>query len=459
MRNKVRVAIAGVGNCASALVQGTIYYGRIQAHHLDHFRSNASQSSNIIGRHDYNDHKKGNLSYEKVIKNNNNDDNDNSKSSSSSNGGSSRNASRTRGGSKKSGDTGNNSSSSKNLDHSSSDSSGSSHAASPPPSPYAPGLIAYSLGGIEPADIEFVAAFDVVESKVGKDLADAIFASPNNTIKICDVDKTGVKVEKGEVMDGVGKHLNQRVKISSKSPTDVSQILKDSGSEILINYLPVGSRQATKYYVEQCLDAGVSFINAIPVFIASTPKWQKAFAEKNLTCAGDDVMSQLGATVLHKTLVKLFVDRGVKIDETYQLNIGGDMDFYNMLDEERLEDKRISKTSAVAAMAPYEIPMRIGPSDFVGFLDNDKICYINMRGKYFGNVPIELDVKLKVVDAYNSAGVMIDAIRGTKIAIDRGTNGPLESISGYCFKHPPVQMSYSDAINKFMQFIEGERER
>jgi len=456
MRNKVRVAIAGVGNCASALVQGTIYYGRIQARHLDHFRSNASQSSNIISRHDYNDHKKGNLSYEKVIRNNNDNDNDNSKSSSSGRG---RNASRTKGVSKKSRDT----SSSRNFDHSSSDnsggSSGSSHAATTAPSPYAPGLIAYSLGGIEPADIEVVAAFDVVESKVGKDLADAIFASPNNTIKICDVDKTGVKVEKAEVMDGVGKHLNQRVKISSKSPTNVSQILKDSGSEILINYLPVGSRQATKYYVEQCLDAGVSFINAIPVFIASTPKWQKAFAEKNLTCAGDDVMSQLGATVLHKTLVKLFVDRGVKIDETYQLNVGGDMDFYNMLDEERLEDKRISKTSAVAAMAPYEIPMRIGPSDFVGFLDNDKICYINMRGKYFGNVPIELDVKLKVVDAYNSAGVMIDAIRGTKIAINHGTSGPLESVSGYCFKHPPVQMSYSEAINKFMQFIEGKRER
>jgi myo-inositol-1-phosphate synthase len=421
MRNKVKVAIAGVGNCASALVQGTIYYGRIQARHPDHFRSNASQSSNIISRHDYNDHKKGNSSYENVIKKNKNNEHD--------------------------------------IDNSKSSSSSSNHASTTTPSPYAPGLIAYSLGGIEPADIEFVAAFDVVESKVGKDLADAIFSSPNNTIKICDVDKTGVKVEKAEVMDGVGKHLNQRVKISNKSPTNVSQILKDSGSEILINYLPVGSRQATKYYVEQCLDAGVSFINAIPVFIASTPKWQKAFAEKNLTCAGDDVMSQLGATVLHKTLVKLFVDRGVKIDETYQLNVGGDMDFYNMLDEERLEDKRISKTSAVAAMAPYEIPMRIGPSDFVGFLDNDKICYINMRGKYFGNVPIELDVKLKVVDAYNSAGVMIDAIRGTKIAIDRGTSGPLESISGYCFKHPPVQMAYSDAINKFMQFIDGKRER
>ena len=393
MSKKVRVAIAGVGNCASALVQGTSYYHRY---------------------HSSDDRKKGNEN-----------DNDNNNSSTRSNISSSNDRTST---------------------------SGGSHLAPP-------GLIAYNLGGIEPSDIEFVAAFDVVESKVGRDLADAIFASPNNTIKISDVNKTGITVEKGEVLDGVGKHLNERVKISDKSPPNIAQILKDSGAEILINYLPVGSRQATKYYVEQCLDAGVSFINAIPVFIASTPKWQQAFAGKNLACAGDDVMSQLGATVLHKTLVKLFVDRGVKIDETYQLNVGGDMDFYNMLDEERLEDKRISKTSAVAAMVPYPIPMRIGPSDFVGFLDNDKICYINMRGKYFGNVPIELDVKLKVVDAYNSAGVMIDAIRGTKLAIDRGTSGTLESISAYCFKHPPVQMSYSDAKDRFMEFIEGKRER
>jgi myo-inositol-1-phosphate synthase len=396
MSKKVRVAIAGVGNCASALVQGTSYYHRY---------------------HSSDDRKKGNE---------NENDNDN-----------------------------NNSSSTRSNISSSNDSTGNSGGSHLVP----PGLIAYNLGGIEPSDIEFVAAFDVVESKVGRDLADAIFASPNNTIKISDVNKTGITVEKGEVLDGVGKHLNERVKISDKSPPNIAQILKDSGAEILINYLPVGSRQATKYYVEQCLDAGVSFINAIPVFIASTPKWQQAFAGKNLACAGDDVMSQLGATVLHKTLVKLFVDRGVKIDETYQLNVGGDMDFYNMLDEERLEDKRISKTSAVAAMVPYPIPMRIGPSDFVGFLDNDKICYINMRGKYFGNVPIELDVKLKVVDAYNSAGVMIDAIRGTKLAIDRGTSGPLESISAYCFKHPPVQMSYSDAKDRFMEFIEGKRER
>jgi myo-inositol-1-phosphate synthase len=321
------------------------------------------------------------------------------------------------------------------------------------------GLIAYTLGDIRPGDIEFVAAFDVVESKVERDLADAIFASPNNTIKISDVPLTGIKVHKGKVLDGVGKRLNERVKISDNPAADVSKVLKESGAEILINYLPVGSKEATQYYVEQCLDADVSFINAIPVFIASSPKWQQAFADKNLLCAGDDVMSQLGATVLHKTLVKLFVDRGVKVDETYQLNVGGDMDFYNMLDEERLEDKRISKTSAVAAMAPYEVPMRIGPSDFVGFLANDKVCYINLRGKYFGRVPVEVDVKLKVVDAYNSAGVMIDAIRGTKIAIDRGITGQLDSVSAYCFKHPPVQKPYLEAKNSFMEFIEGKRER
>jgi myo-inositol-1-phosphate synthase len=374
------------------------------------------------------------------------------------------------------------------------------------------GLTAYNLGGFEPRDIEFVAAFDVVESKVGKDLSEAIFAKPNNTVRpggygsstnnnnsnsnsdngkinydskkdkdnddnnnnnnnnnkkndsrnknnTIIIKKMDVKVQKAEVLDGIGRHYNEKVKISDKPSADIAKTLKDTQAEILINYLPVGSRRATQYYAERCLDAGVCFINAIPVFIASTPKWQQAFYSRGLACAGDDVMSQLGATVVHKTLVKLLVDRGVKIDNTYQLNVGGDMDFYNMLDEERLEDKRISKTSAVAAMAPYEIPMRIGPSDFVGFLDNDKICYISMRGRYFGNTPVELDLKLRVVDAYNSAGVMIDAIRGVKLAIDRDVHGPLESISAYCFKHPPVQMSYLEAKKQFLEFVEGKRER
>src|SRR5919197_5738924 len=321
------------------------------------------------------------------------------------------------------------------------------------------GLTAYNLGGMEPGDIEYVAAFDVVNSKVGLDLAEAIYAQPNNTVKICEVDKMDVKVEKGEAFDGIGRHYSEKVSVADKPTVDTSKILKDTRAEVLLNYLPVGSRRGTQYYAEKCLDAGVSFINAIPVFIASELKWQQMFDGRGLCCAGDDVMSQLGATVLHKTLVKLFVDRGVKIDDTYQLNVGGDMDFYNMLDEERLEDKRISKTSAVQAMSPYPIPTRIGPSDFVGFLKNDKICYISIKGKYFGSIPLELELKLRVVDAYNSAGIMIDAIRGSKIAIERGISGSLESISAYCFKHPPLHMPYSQAKINFLEFVEGKRDR
>jgi myo-inositol-1-phosphate synthase len=321
------------------------------------------------------------------------------------------------------------------------------------------GLTAFNLGGFEPGDIEFVAAFDVVDSKVNRDLSEAVFAPPNNTIKISDVNKLDVPVKKGEVLDGVGRHYSEKVRISDESAVNVAQALAESKADVLLNYLPVGSRLATQYYAEKCLETGVGFINAIPVFIASKPKWQQAFQSRNTACAGDDVMSQLGATVVHKTLVKLFVDRGIKVDETYQLNIGGDADFYNMLDEERLEDKRISKTSAVEAMAPYEVPMRIGPSDYVGFLHNDKVCYVYMKGRSFGNIPIELDLKLRVVDAYNSAGVMIDAIRGLKLAIDRGVAGPIESISAYCFKHPPIQMPYSKAKENFLEFVNGKRER
>ena len=321
------------------------------------------------------------------------------------------------------------------------------------------GLTSYNLGGIEPGDLEFVAAFDVADTKVGKDLSEAIFAKPNNTIKICDVEKMGVKVEKGQVLDGVGRHLSDVVKVSDSSVVNVVKSLKETGAEVLISYLPVGSTNATRFYAECALEAGTCFINAIPVFIASNTKGQQALAAKNLPVAGDDVMSQLGATVLHKTIVKLLVDRGVKVDETYQLNIGGDTDFYNMLDEDRLEDKRESKSSAVKAMVPYEIPMRIGPSDFVHFLENEKVCYVYVRGRYFGNTPVEINVKLNVIDAYNSAGVMIDAVRGAKIALDRSVSGPLTSISAYCFKHPPKQMSYVDAKNAFIEFVEGKRER
>lgn len=321
------------------------------------------------------------------------------------------------------------------------------------------GLAYYNLDGMRPNDIEFVAAFDVADSKVGKDLSEAIFAHPNNTIKITDVEPLGIKVEKGKVLDGVGRHLSKAIGISDSTPVDVAKRLKESRADLLISYLPVGSTEASRYYAEQALEAGVGFINAIPVFIASNPKWQQIFADRGLPVAGDDVMSQLGATVLHKTIIKLLVDRGVKIDQTYQLNIGGDMDFYNMLDEDRLKDKRESKESAVRAMAPYSIPMRIGPSDYVPFLDNTKVCYVYVKGRYFGNIPLEIDVKLNVIDAYNSAGVMIDAIRAMKVALERGVVGPLISVSAYCFKHPPQQMPYNDAKNAFMEFIENKRDR
>ncbi|NHH97382.1 Inositol-1-phosphate synthase [Candidatus Nitrosotalea sp. FS] len=320
------------------------------------------------------------------------------------------------------------------------------------------GLTAYNIGGYEPGDIEVVAAFDVADTKVGKDVSEAIYARPNNTITVAEVPKMGVTVQKGPTMDGIGRHLSRIVTVSKEPDVNVKKVLQDTGAEMLVNYLPVGSTNAVKHYASQALEAGIGFLNAIPVFIASEPKWQQAFADKKIPLAGDDVMSQLGATVVHKTLVKLFVDRGVQIDGTYQLNIGGDMDFFNMLDEERLEDKRISKTSAVKAMADYDIPMRIGPSDYVDFIDNEKICYINLEGKYFGKIPVKLDLKLKVIDAYNSAGIMIDAIRGLKIALDRKLYGPMTSISSYCFKHPPIQMPYAEAKKAFGEFVEGKRD-
>ncbi|MCP8313537.1 MAG: inositol-3-phosphate synthase, partial [archaeon] len=293
------------------------------------------------------------------------------------------------------------------------------------------GLTRYDLGGLKPYDIEFVSAFDVDENKVGKDLSEAIYENPNNTIRIYDVPKLGVKVEKGEVIDSIGKYVKDVIKVSDKDSVDVASVIKDSGADIVVNYVPVGSVKATNFYAEQALKADAAFINAMPVFIASNPDWQSRFSNYGLPVAGDDVMSQIGATVLHKTLIKLLVDRGVKVDETYQLNIGGDTDFLNMLEEGRLMDKRESKTSAVRAMVPYHVPTRIGPSDYVGFLRNEKICYVWIKGRYFGNSPITVDVKLSVIDAPNSAGVMIDAIRGTKIALMRNVSGPLISLSAY----------------------------
>jgi myo-inositol-1-phosphate synthase len=321
------------------------------------------------------------------------------------------------------------------------------------------GLTYWDVGGYTPKDVEFVAAFDVNSKKVGKDLSQAIFQSPNNTVKIVDVPKLDVRVKKGPVLDGIGKYLKDVVAISDGQEVDVANELENSGAEILINYLPVGSTKASGAYADASLKAGVAFINAIPVFIASEKVWAERFAEAGLPVAGDDVMSQVGATVLHKTLVKMAVDRGVKVDETYQLNIGGDTDFLNMLEESRLKDKRESKTSAVRAMSPYEVPTRIGPSDYVPFLDNDKVCYIWLKGRYFGGTIVRMDVKLHVVDAYDSGGVMVDAIRGTRLAIDRGVAGQLESLSAFCFKHPPVQMPYPSAKAAFEEFTSGKRER
>ncbi len=321
------------------------------------------------------------------------------------------------------------------------------------------GLTYWDVGGYTLKDIEFVAAFDVNARKVGKDLSQAILQPPNNTEKVADVPSLGVKVKKGPVLDGIGKYLKDVVSVSGQAEEDVAKELKDTGAEMLLNYLPVGSTAASHGYAHAALDAGAAFVNAIPVFIASNDEWASKFAAAGLPVAGDDVMSQVGATVLHKTLVKMAIDRGVKVDETYQLNIGGDTDFLNMLEESRLKDKRESKTSAVRAMSPYEVPTRIGPSDYVPFLDNDKVCYIWLKGRYFGGSVVKVDVKLHVVDAYDSGGVMVDAIRGTRLALDRGVSGRLESLSAFCFKHPPVQMPYPAAKAAFEEFMQGKRER
>ncbi len=324
---------------------------------------------------------------------------------------------------------------------------------------HADGLTYWRVGKYTPEDIEFVAAFDVSARKVGKDLSQAIAQPPNNTIKVCDVPKMGVEVKKGPLMDGLGKYLKDVVPVANAKEVNVVEELERTGAEILINYLPVGSTKASHAYAEAAIEAGVGFINAIPVFIASDEGWATRFVKAKLPCAGDDVMSQVGATVLHKTLVKMAIDRGVKVNETYQLNIGGDTDFLNMLEEARLKDKRESKTSAVRAMSPYEVPTRIGPSDYVPFLDNDKICYIWLKGNYFGGTVVKMDIKLHVVDAYDSGGVMVDAIRGMKIALDRGVSGQLTSTSAFCFKHPPIQMPYPEAKSAFEGFSAGKRER
>lgn len=321
------------------------------------------------------------------------------------------------------------------------------------------GLSFPELGGYRPSDIEFVAAFDVNKTKVGLDLGEAIFAPPNNTLRIVSPRKLGVRVSRAPVLDGLGKYLSRIIEVSDEPEVDVAQKLKESGAEVLVNYVPVGSEMAARFYAEQAIKAKVAFINAMPTFIVSDSSWDKRFREAGIPAIGDDVMSQLGATVLHKTLAKLMVDRGVKILQTYQVNIGGDTDFANMLEESRLKTKRESKTSAVQSLVPYPVPTRIGPSDYIDFLENRKYAYIVLEGKYFGGAPIRIELKLEVWDAYNSAGVMVDAIRAAKIALERGVSGALISASAWTMKHPPIQLPYNEAKERFLEFVEGKIER
>jgi myo-inositol-1-phosphate synthase len=325
-----------------------------------------------------------------------------------------------------------------------------------------PGLMHVNFGGYHIRDIEFVAAFEVNEKKIGKDLAEAIFTEPNCCTKFAKVPPLHVEVSAAPVMDGAASHMKKVFRVYSEKkikPADVAETLKKSKAEILVNYLPVGSKDATRFYAQAALDAGCAFINCMPEFIASDGAWTKKFEEKGLPIAGDDIKSQVGATILHRSLARLCVDRGVLVDETYQLNLGGDTDFQNMTVEERLKTKRISKTEAVTSLVPYDLPTRIGPSDYVPFLGNKKICYLWLKGRNFGDRPLTITLKLEVEDSPNSAGVVIDVIRAVKLALDRKISGQLLSVSSYAFKHPPIQISDSAAKQSVEEFIQGERKR
>ena len=331
-----------------------------------------------------------------------------------------------------------------------------------PDDEFIPGLMHVRLGDYHVGDIEFVAAFDIDKRKVGKDLSEAIFAPPNCTYKFANVPRLGVEVMRGMTHDSLGKYLKEAI-IKDESPTvDVADVLKSNGTDVMINFLPVGSESATKWYIEQALEARVGVVNAIPVFIAREQRWRTIFEKRGVPIVGDDIKSQLGATILHRVLARLFVERGVKIDKTYQLNFGGNTDFLNMLERERLASKMESKTTAVTSVIPYKISendIHIGPSDYVPWLEDRKWAYIRIEGRNFGGAPLSVEVKLEVWDSPNSAGVAIDAIRCVKIALDRGISGALISPSAYFMKSPPEQ--YPDDIARRMveEFIEGKRER
>ena len=325
-----------------------------------------------------------------------------------------------------------------------------------------PGLMHVQFGEYHIGDIEFVAAFDVDAKKVGQDLAHAITASENNTIKIADVPPTGVTVQRGHTLDGLGKYYREMVEESEQAPVDVVAALKDAEVDVLVCYLPVGSEEAAKFYAQCAIDANVAFVNALPVFIAGTPEWAEKFEKAGVPIVGDDIKSQIGATITHRVLAKLFEDRGVTVDRTYQLNVGGNMDFMNMLERERLESKKISKTQSVTSQLQDKIEDRnvhIGPSDYVAWLDDRKWAFIRLEGRNFGDIPLSLEYKLEVWDSPNSAGIIIDALRAAKIAKDRGIGGPILSASSYFMKSPPVQYTDDEAREAVEDFIAGTIER
>jgi myo-inositol-1-phosphate synthase len=334
------------------------------------------------------------------------------------------------------------------------------------PSGSVPGLMHVAFGDYHVKDVEFVLALDVDDKKVGKDLSEAINSSQNNTIKIADVPTLGVEVQRGPTLDGLGKYYRQTIDESTAEPIDVVQALKDAEADVMVSYLPVGSEEADKFYAQCAIDAGVAFVNALPVFIASDPVWAKKFEDAGVPIVGDDIKSQVGATITHRVMAKLFEDRGVVLDRTYQLNVGGNMDFKNMLERERLESKKVSKTQAVTSNLQGELAgkvhdrnVHIGPSDYVEWLDDRKWAYVRLEGRAFGDAPLNLEYKLEVWDSPNSAGIIIDAVRAAKIALDRGTGGPILSASTYFMKSPPVQHEDQHGRELVEKFIRGEIER
>jgi len=333
------------------------------------------------------------------------------------------------------------------------------HYRSAPDDGFVPGLMHPRLGGYHVGDIEFSAAFDIDERKVGRDLGEAIFEAPNNTVRFADVPPLGVPVHRGMTHDGLGAYLSQVIRKAPGSTADIAGILRETGTHVVVNFLPVGSEMATKWYVEQVLDAGCAFVNCIPVFIAREAYWRRRFEERGLPVVGDDVKSQLGATIVHRVLARLFMERGVRLERTSQLNFGGNTDFYNMLERERLASKKVSKTDAVRSQLAHELPaeaVHIGPSDYVPWLEDRKWAHIRLEGRGFGDQPINVELKLEVWDSPNSAGVVIDAIRCCRIALDRGLKGALAAPSAYLMKSPPEQWADDVAHERLERFIRGE---